>query len=362
MQRTSDLRIRGVEPLISPRELKAPHPLTERAVSTVVETRAAIRRILAREDDRLLVVVGPCSIHDPDAALEYAARLREVRERLGDRLYVLMRVYFEKPRTTVGWRGLITDPHLDGSYDIATGLSLAWEILLKINDLGLPAATEMLDPIVPQYIADLIGWAAIGARTTESQTHRNMVSGLSMPVGFKNGTDGNLQIAVDAMASARQPNSFIGIDQDGQTSMLQTTGNADTHMILRGGRFGPNYRRPEIIYASELLKEAGFLPSIMVDCSHGNSDKHPDEQMSVLRSVLTTRVSGCREMMGVMIESNLNEGRQNIPKDLSQLRYGVSITDACSGWESTVEMLELAHRELAPHSGARPMRRFISAK
>jgi 3-deoxy-7-phosphoheptulonate synthase len=307
-----------------------------------------IRRILTREDDRLLAVVGPCSIHDQQSALEYAGRLMELRDRLADRIYILMRVYFEKPRTTVGWRGLITDPHLDGSYDIATGLSRAWKILLEINDLGLPAATEMLDPIVPQYIADLIGWAAIGARTTESQTHRNMVSGLSMPVGFKNGTDGNLQIAIDAMASARQPNSFIGIDQDGRTSMLQTAGNPDTHMILRGSRSGPNYRRPEIIYASELLKEAGFLPAIMVDCSHGNSDKNPSEQLGVLQSILKTRASGCSEMIGFMIESNLHGGRQNIPVDRSQLRYGVSITDACAGWEETVEMLELAHRE---HTG-----------
>jgi 3-deoxy-7-phosphoheptulonate synthase len=318
-------------------------------VETVLESRTVIRRILTREDDRLLAVVGPCSIHDRQAALEYAGRLKELHERLKDRIYILMRVYFEKPRTTVGWRGLITDPHLDGSYDIATGLSLAWRILLEINDLGLPAATEMLDPIVPQYIADLIGWAAIGARTTESQTHRNMVSGLSMPVGFKNGTDGNLQIAIDAMASARQPNSFIGIDQDGQTSMLQTAGNSDTHMILRGSRSGPNYRRPEIIYASELLKEAGFLPAIMVDCSHGNSEKNPSEQSGVLRSILKTRASGCPEMIGFMIESNLHGGRQSIPEDRSQCKYGVSITDACVGWEETVEMLELAHRE---HPGA----------
>jgi 3-deoxy-7-phosphoheptulonate synthase len=351
MQRTSDLRIRAVEPLISPRELKAPYPMTERAVKTVVASRAAIRRILSRDDDRLLAVVGPCSIHDRKAALEYAGRLKELHDRYEERICILMRVYFEKPRTTVGWRGLITDPHIDGSYDIATGLSLAWRILLEINDMGLPAGTEMLDPIVPQYIADLIGWAAIGARTTESQTHRNMVSGLSMPVGFKNGTDGNLQIAIDAMASARQPNSFIGIDQDGQTSMLQTAGNADTHIILRGSRSGPNYRRPEIIYASELLKEAGFLPAIMVDCSHGNSDKNPSDQIEVLRSILKTRASGCPEMIGFMVESNLVGGRQSIPQDRSQLRYGVSITDACAGWEETVEMLELAYRE---HSSSVP--------
>jgi len=352
MQRTSDLRIRAVEPLISPRALKAPRPLTERAAATVVESREAIRRILRREDDRLLAVVGPCSIHDRDAALEYAGRLAQMHDRLEDRIYILMRVYFEKPRTTVGWRGLITDPHIDGSYDIATGLALAWEILLEINEMGLPAATEMLDPIVPQYIADLIGWAAIGARTTESQTHRNMVSGLSMPVGFKNGTEGNLQIAIDAMSSARQPNSFIGIDQEGKTSMLQTAGNGDTHIILRGSRSGPNYRRPEIIYASELLKEAGFVPSVMVDCSHGNSDRNPAAQAEVLESILRTRASGCREMMGFMIESNLLGGRQNIPEDRSQLRYGVSITDACAGWEETVAMLEQAHREHAAQGRA----------
>ena len=347
MQKTSDLRIRAVEPLVPPRQLKAALPLSERAVRTVVDSRATIRRILGREDERLLAVVGPCSIHDPEAALDYARRLKELHDRLSQRIYVLMRVYFEKPRTTVGWRGLITDPHIDGSYDIATGLSLAWRLLLEINDLGLPAATEMLDPIVPQYIADLIGWAAIGARTTESQTHRNMVSGLSMPVGFKNGTEGNLQIAIDAMSSARQANSFIGIDQDGKTSMLHTAGNSDTHIILRGSRSGPNYRRPEIIYASELLKEAGFVPAIMVDCSHGNSDKNPAGQANVLESILRTRAGGCPEMIGFMIESNLHEGRQVIPEDCAALRYGVSITDACAGWEQTVDMLEQAFREHA---------------
>ncbi len=342
LRRTSDLRIRSLEPLISPAELKGRYPLTEAAVDTVLEAREAIKRIISRQDGRLLAVVGPCSIHDPRAALEYASQLRELHRRFRERIYILMRVYFEKPRTTLGWRGLITDPHLDGSYNIAEGLALARELLVKICSLGLPAATEMLDPIVPQYISDLIGWAAIGARTTESQIHRNMVSGLSMPVGFKNGTDGNLQIAIDAMASARHPHSFIGIDQEGNSVVLQTTGNEDTHIILRGSRTGTNFSRPDIIYTSELLKEAGFLPAVMVDCSHGNSDKQFQRQETVLRSILETRRTGCREMIGFMIESNLGEGRQPIPPDLSQLQYGVSVTDACLGWARTEEMLRLA--------------------
>jgi 3-deoxy-7-phosphoheptulonate synthase len=343
VQKTHDLRIRSAVPLISPKDLQAKHPITERAAATVVESREAVKRILRREDGRLLAVVGPCSIHDPRAAIEYARLLQEMKRRLQDRLYILMRVYFEKPRTTIGWRGLIIDPRMDGSYDISAGLSLARELLLQITAMGLGAATEMLDPIVPQYIADLISWAAIGARTTESQTHRNMVSGLSMPVGFKNGTDGNLQIAIDAMASARHSHHFIGIDLEGKTSVLETTGNTDTHIILRGSRTGSNYRKPDIVYAAELLKEAGFLPAVMVDCSHGNSDKQAGKQQEVLESILATRASGCREMMGFMIESNLKEGRQEIPRDLRKLKYGVSITDACVGWSQTSRMLEQAY-------------------
>jgi 3-deoxy-7-phosphoheptulonate synthase len=258
-----------------------------------------------------------------------------------------MRVYFEKPRTTIGWRGLIIDPHLDGSYRISEGLELARRLLIEITGMGVPAATEMLDPIVPQYVDDLISWAAIGARTTESQTHRNMVSGLSMPVGFKNSTDGNLQIAIEAMASARHPHHFIGIDQEGKTSVLGTDGNADTHIILRGSRTGSNYRKPEIVYAAELLKEAGFLPAIMVDCSHGNSDKHPERQEEVLRSLLESRRSGCREVIGFMMESNLYGGRQEIPRDPSQLKYGVSITDPCLSWEKTEQLLLYAFEQHA---------------
>ncbi len=344
MQKTSDLRIRSISPLISPQELLDRLPLSEKAAAAVVECREAIRRILRRQDSRLLAVVGPCSIHDYQAALEYARRLRGLQERYSGKLHIVMRVYFEKPRTSLGWRGLIIDPRLNGTYDIGAGLELARRLLLEIAELGLGAGTEMLDPIVPQYIADLIGWAAIGARTTESQTHRNMVSGLSMPVGFKNSTDGNLQIAVEAMAAARQSHHFIGIDPRGQTSLLETAGNEDTHLILRGSRTGANYRKPDVVYTAELLKEAGFDPAIMVDCSHGNSDKQPEKQEEVLSSVLATRRSGCRELIGFMLESNLKAGRQAIPEDLRQLEYGVSITDACIGWETTEGLLDKAFR------------------
>jgi len=345
LKKTSDLRIRFVDPLISPLELKKKFPLPEDSAATVVESREVIKRILARQDDRLLAVVGPCSIHDYKAAIDYARRLQALNDRVKDRIYILMRVYFEKPRTTIGWRGMIVDPHLDGSYQISEGLALARRLLLEITGIGQAAATEMLDPIVPQYVDDLISWAAIGARTTESQTHRNMVSGLSMPVGFKNGTDGNLQIAIDAMASARHPHHFIGIDQEGKTSVLGTQGNTDTHIILRGSRTGINYRKPEIVYTGELLKEAGFLPAIMVDCSHGNSDKRAERQEEVLHSLLESRASGCREVIGFMMESNLFGGRQEIPRDLSQLKYGVSITDPCLSWEKTEKLLLYAYEQ-----------------
>jgi 3-deoxy-7-phosphoheptulonate synthase len=345
LKKTSDLRIRFVDPLISPHELKKKFPLTDDSAATVVESRELIKRILVRQDERLLAVVGPCSIHDYKAAIDYARRLHALNERVKDRIYILMRVYFEKPRTTIGWRGMIIDPHLDGSYQISEGLALARRLLLEITGMGQAAATEMLDPIVPQYVDDLISWAAIGARTTESQTHRNMVSGLSMPVGFKNGTDGNLQIAIDAMASARHPHHFIGIDQEGKTSVLGTKGNTDTHIILRGSRTGSNYRKPEIVYTGELLKEAGFLPAIMVDCSHGNSDKRAERQGEVLHSMLDSRASGCREVIGFMMESNLFGGRQEIPRDLSRLKYGVSITDPCLSWGKTEQLLLYAYEQ-----------------
>src|SRR5262245_45669028 len=270
---TQNLHVKETVRLATPRALKADLPMTERSNETVVTSRQIISDILKRVDRRLLVVVGPCSIHEPRGALEYATRLNALREEFSAQLYIVMRVYFEKPRTTVGWKGLVNDPHLDGSDDIQTGLTMARELLLQITNMGLPAATEFLDPVVPQYLADLVSWAAIGARTTESQTHRQMASGLSMPVGFKNGTDGSLQIAIDAMQSAMRPHSFLGIDQDGYTSIIRTTGNPDGHVVLRGGRLQTNYDAASIREAEAALKKAGLPPSLMVDCSHANSGK-----------------------------------------------------------------------------------------
>jgi 3-deoxy-7-phosphoheptulonate synthase len=297
-------------------------------------------------DDRLIVIVGPCSIHDTKAAMEYAGRLVEERKRFAGELEIVMRVYFEKPRTTVGWKGLINDPFLDNTHDIEAGLKKARKLLLDITSTGLPAATEFLDPIIPQYIADLISWAAVGARTTESQTHREMASGLSMPVGFKNGTDGSLQIAIDAMGAAMRPHSFLGIDQDGITSIVRTTGNTDGHVVLRGGRARTNYDAESIRDAEEKLTKAGLRPGLMVDCSHANSEKQHARQEDVWRSVVEQRASGTVSLTGVMVESYLHEGNQPIPQDLTKLKYGVSVTDACLGWEVTERMLRWAHGQL----------------
>jgi 3-deoxy-7-phosphoheptulonate synthase len=312
-----------------------------------VAGRDAISAILKQTDPRLLVVLGPCSIHDPKGALEYAARLNKLRQEFEDQFCLVMRVYFEKPRTTVGWKGLIYDPHLNGSDDIQAGLRQARELLLQITGMGLPAATEFLDPVVPQYIADLVSWAAIGARTTESQTHRQMASGLSMPVGFKNGTDGSLQIAIDAMQSAMRPHSFLGIDQDGFTSIVRTTGNPDGHVVLRGGRLRTNYDAESIREAGESLQKSGLPPVLMVDCSHANSLKQHAKQEEVWRSLIEQRLAGSKPITGVMIESNLSEGSQSIPKNLGDLRYGVSVTDACIGWDVTERLLRWGHERLA---------------
>lgn len=347
MQRTSDVHIRSLVPLIPPQTLIDEYPLTERAVETVVAGREAVRKILVGEDRRLLLVVGPCSIHDEQAAMEYATRIRAVAERLNDRLCIVMRVYFEKPRTTVGWKGLINDPHLDGTFDIPTGLRRARKLLLEINELGMPAATEMLDPITPQYTADLVTWASIGARTTESQTHRQMASGLSMPVGFKNATDGNLQIAIDAMYSARAQHSFLGCDAAGRLCIVNTAGNPLGHLILRGGRAGTNYDPQTMADALAGLTKAGLAPNIMVDCSHANSDKDHRKQETVWHNVLEQRAAGNTNIIGMMLESNLFEGQQKLGADLHQLKYGVSITDACLGWEKTEELLEAAHAAMA---------------
>ena len=346
MYRTQDLHVKEIVRLLTPRELKAQSPATDAANATVARSRERVVRILRQEDPRLLVIVGPCSIHDEKGALDYAARLNALREKFADRLEIVMRVYFEKPRTTIGWKGLINDPHLDGSQDIETGLKIARRLLLEITGLGLPAATEFLDPIVPQYIADLVTWAAIGARTTESQTHREMASGLSMPVGLKNNTDGSLQSAIDAMGAARHPHSFLGIDQDGVTSIVRTTGNSSTHIVLRGGRTQTNYDAKSIRAAEEKLKSEKLPPVLMVDCSHANSGKQPARQEDVWRSVIQQRMAGTRSLIGLMVESNLNEGNQPIPKNLADLRYGVSLTDACISWETTERMLRWGHEAL----------------
>jgi 3-deoxy-7-phosphoheptulonate synthase len=339
MQPTHNLRVRQVTRLIAPRALKDELPMTEVANRTVVEGRSAVQRILAREDPRLLVVVGPCSIHDPRAALDYATRLAALRREVEDTFCLLMRVYFEKPRTTIGWKGLINDPHLDGRADIEAGLKTARRLLLDITTQGVPVASEFLDPIVPQYTADLVSWAAIGARTTESQTHREMASGLSMPIGYKNGTYGSLQIALDAMLAARHPHSFLGIDQEGATSIIRTSGNPDGHVVLRGGRQRTNYDAASIAEAREALVKASLPDVIMVDCSHANSGKQHARQEEVWRSVLEQRKAGNTALIGLMVESNLHEGSQPMQKNPADLQYGVSITDACVNWETTERMV-----------------------
>ncbi len=339
MYRTQDLHVKEIVPLSSPGSLKAQTPTTEAANATVARSRERIIRILRQEDPRLLVVIGPCSIHDEKSALEYATKLNALRKEFADRMEIVMRVYFEKPRTTIGWKGLINDPHLDGSQDIETGLKIARKLLLEITGMGLPAATEFLDPIVPQYIADLITWAAIGARTTESQTHREMASGLSMPVGLKNSTDGGLQVAIDAMGATRNSHSFLGIDQNGLTAIVRTMGNPHAHVVLRGGRAMTNYDAASIRAAEEKLATEKLPPVLMVDCSHANSEKKFAKQEDVWHSVIQQRIEGTKSLIGLMVESHLNEGNQPIPKNAGDLKYGVSITDSCIGWETTERML-----------------------
>ena len=347
MFKTQDLHVREIVRLATPRAIKAEFPTTDTASATVAQARERIGKILRQEDSRLLVVVGPCSIHDEKGAMEYANRLNKLRQELASHMEIVMRVYFEKPRTTVGWKGLISDPHLDGSHDIEAGLKIARKLLLQITGMGLPTATEFLDPIVPQYIADLIAWGTIGARTTESQTHREMASGLSMPVGFKNATDGSLQIAIDAMGAARNPHSFLGIDQDGVTSIVRTNGNPDGHVVLRGGRAMTNYDAASIREAEEKLKQHRLPAIMMVDCSHANSGKQHARQQDVWHDVIQQRANGTRSLIGVMVESYLKEGNQPFPKTPSELQYGVSITDACISWETTERLLRNGHAVLA---------------
>lgn len=334
--------------LVSPAEFKRRFPVPARGEETVWAGRQVIRSILKGADHRFLVVTGPCSIHDPEAAKEYALRLKQLHDELGDTLFIVMRIYFEKPRTTVGWKGLINDPRMDDSFAIEEGLSQARELLLWLADLGLPAATEALDPISPQYLADLFSWSAIGARTTESQTHREMASGLSMPVGFKNGTDGGLTVAINALQSVSRPHSFLGINQAGQVAVIQTKGNVCGHIILRGGNGLPNYDSVHVALCEEALARAGLPVNIMIDCSHGNSNKQFELQPLVAENVVNQVLEGNGSIMGVMLESNLNAGNQPIPQDLSQLEYGVSVTDACIDWDTTEMVLRDMAQRLKP--------------
>ncbi len=338
--RTDDLRITGLNPLISPAVLGYYLPITEPASELVAEARAQASAILRGEDDRLLAVVGPCSIHDPEAALEYAAKLKAEAERLKDDVFVIMRVYFEKPRTTVGWKGLINDPHLDGSFDINHGLRVARGLLLDLANMGVPAGTEFLDTISPQYIADLISWGAIGARTTESQVHRELASGLSMPVGFKNGTGGSIQIALDAIQSASRPHHFLSVTKQGVSAIVSTSGNDACHLILRGGKSGPNYEKPAVDAVVAMLEEQNLPPHVMVDCSHGNSMKDYRNQPLVARNLANQVAEGSGAIVAVMIESNLVEGNQKLVPEIDKLVRGQSVTDACLGWDDTVETLD----------------------
>ncbi|MEQ1902117.1 MAG: 3-deoxy-7-phosphoheptulonate synthase [Devosia sp.] len=338
LKTTDDLRITEIRPLRTPAEVMHEFPRTDAATRTVLAARHALHNILHGTDDRLAVVVGPCSIHDPAAAIEYAARLAPVRERLGDRLEIVMRVYFEKPRTTVGWKGLINDPDLDGSFRIDNGLRLARSLLLDIANLGLPAGCEFLDMATPQYFADLVAWGAIGARTTESQVHRELASGLSCPVGFKNGTDGNVRIALDAVKSASQPHHFLAVTKDGLSAIASTTGNDDCHIILRGGKV-PNFGAESVEAAAAESIKSGLRPALMIDASHANSSKNPENQPLVVADVGDQLRAGDARIIGVMIESNLVAGRQDLVPG-TPLTYGQSITDGCIGWDTTVEVLD----------------------
>ncbi len=339
--KTDDLRIREIKELIPPAQLQAELPITDTAAAMVFETRQDIHKILHEEDDRLLVIIGPCSVHDPVAARDYAERLKKLKDELKDNLLIVMRVYFEKPRTTVGWKGLINDPELDGSFNINKGLRMARQLLLDVNNLGMPAGSEFLDLISPQYIADLISWGAIGARTTESQGHRELSSGLSSPVGFKNGTSGSLKIALDAIRAASQPHHFLSVTKDGFSAIFSTTGNEDCHVILRGG-IRPNYDAESINIAADEIEAAGLKPRLMVDFSHGNSHKNHLKQIDVGRDVAGQIARGDRRIMGAMIESFLEAGRQDWRTD-QDLVYGQSITDACISWDDSEPVL----RELA---------------
>ena len=347
MKKVTDINISSKTLLPSPLELCSDIEKTESAEKFVAESREAIHRIIFGDDRRLLVVVGPCSIHDLKAGREYAEKLAELSKKVEDRMLLVMRVYFEKPRTTVGWKGLIMDPKLDGTSDIPEGLRIARRFLREVIELGVPTATELLDPITPQYIADLVCWSAIGARTTESQTHRQMASGLSMPLGFKNGTDGGLGVAINAIKAASQPQTFLGVDNEGRANALTTNGNPSCHIVLRGGSKGPNYGADDVAEAREQLESAGLIPAIMTDCSHANSSKDPAKQPAVFEEIVHQSLSD-KSAIGAMVESNLHHGNQSFPPPVEDLKYGVSITDGCIDWPTTEAMILKGHADLAP--------------
>lgn len=348
MQRTSDINVVETRTLPSPAALLAALPKTEAQAAFIARAREEIRRLIFTDERRFLLIIGPCSIHDTAAGRDYAERLAKLAQEVQERVMIVMRVYFEKPRTTVGWKGLIMDPHLDGSHDIAAGLHLGREFLRDMLDLGLPTATEFLDPITPQYVADLVCWGAIGARTTESQTHRQMASGLSMPIGFKNSTDGSIQTAINAIKAAAQPQTFLGINRDGAASAVVTSGNPSCHVVLRGGAAGPNYSPQHIAQTETLLAKAGLPQSILVDASHDNSSKQPQRQPEVIRALIEQIAAGNRSIMGAMVESNLSAGNQAFPQPKHELRYGVSITDGCIDWATTEAMVREIYTSLAP--------------
>jgi len=346
MQQTENLNIEAFEAMPTPAEVHARLPLSETAAATVVNGRRTLERILDRRDHRLMVVVGPCSIHDPIAGIDYARRLKGLADEVSETLYLVMRVYFEKPRTTVGWKGYINDPRMDDSFHIEEGMHKAREFLLAVNELGLPAATEALDPIAPQYLGDLLAWTAIGARTSESQTHREMSSGLSTPVGFKNGTDGSLDAAINAILSASRPHSFLGISGEGRSAIIRTRGNRYGHLVLRGGGDRPNYDTVSVTMAEKALAAVKLPANVVVDCSHANSYKKPELQPLVMHDCVNQIRAGNRSIVGLMIESFIEAGNQSIPADLTKLRYGCSVTDACVDWPTTEKMIRDANATL----------------
>lgn len=356
---TPDEQLRNIhivsqETLLTPRELRDSIPVSQKAADTVLAGRQVIQNILDREDDRIFVIAGPCSIHDLTSAMEYAERFKQLASEVSETIYLVMRVYFEKPRTTVGWKGFINDPDLNDSFNITKGLHLGRQLLLDLAEMGIPTATEALDPVTPQFIGDLVSWTAIGARTAESQTHREMSSGLSTPVGFKNGTDGSLDTCVNAMLSASSPHSFLGIDSEGRSAVTHSTGNHYSHVVLRGGRHGPNYDSVNIALTEQALEKANLPKNIVIDCSHENSNKNPMLQPLVMENCIHQLTEGSRSIVGVMIESHLHEGNQKISSNSDELQYGVSVTDGCVSWETTEEMLHKAHQALLQYRNSNP--------